>query len=43
MFTINVKADVQPTIDYLNKLAKGIGDKAITSALNKTVTQAERR
>lgn len=40
MFTINIKADVQPTIDYLNKLAKSLGDQVITSALNKTVAQA---
>ena len=41
MFSINVKADVQPTIDYLNKIAKSLGDKALTSALNKTIAQAK--
>ena len=40
MFSINVKADVKPAVDYLNRIAKGIGDKALTSALNKTVAQA---
>ena len=40
MFSINVKADVKPAVDYLNKIAKGLGDKALTSALNKTVAQA---
>ena len=40
MFSINVKCDVQPTIDYLNRLAKSLGDQVIASALNKTVAQA---
>jgi hypothetical protein len=39
MFTLNVKCDVQPTIDYLNRIAKDLGDKAIASALNKTIAQ----
>jgi hypothetical protein len=40
MFTFNIKANVQPTVNYLNRIAKGIGDKALTSALNKTMAQA---
>lgn len=39
MFSINVKANVKPTVDYLNRIAKSLGDKAITSALNKTIAQ----
>ena len=41
MFTLSVKCDVRPMIDYLNRVAKGLGDQAITSALNKTVAQAK--
>ena len=41
MFTINVKWDVRPMIDHLNRVAKGLGDQAITSALNKTAAQAK--
>ena len=40
MFSISVKADTKPAVDYLNKIAKGLGDKAVTSALNKTMAQA---
>ena len=41
MFTLNIKADVQPMIRQLNALQEGLGDKAIASALNKTVAQAK--
>ncbi len=41
MFTLNVKADVQPTINRLNAIANGLGDRAIVSAINKTAAQAK--
>lgn len=41
MFTLNVKANVQGTVDYLNRIKNGIGDRAITSSLNKTIAQAQ--
>jgi hypothetical protein len=41
MFTLNIKADVQPIIRQLNAIADGLGDRAIVSALNKTTTQAK--
>ena len=40
MFTISVKANTQPAVDYLNSVAKGLGDRAIVSSLNKTMAQA---
>jgi hypothetical protein len=40
MFTLDVKHDVQPMINKLNSIAKGLGDKAVVSSLNKTVAQA---
>jgi hypothetical protein len=39
MFSINVKANVKPAVDHLNRIAKNLGDKALTSALNKTMAQ----
>lgn len=41
MITLNVKIDVQPTINYLNRVKAGLGDRAIASALNKTVDQSK--
>jgi len=41
MFTLDVKADVQPKVAELNAIRAGLGDRAITSALNKTVAQAK--
>ncbi len=40
MFTLNVKIDTKPVIDHLNAIKKGLGDQAITSALNDTAAQA---
>ncbi len=37
MFTLNVRADVKGTIDYLNRVQKGIGDKVLVESLNRTI------
>jgi hypothetical protein len=41
MFTLDVKADVQPTIAYLNRIKDGLGDQVIASTLNKTIDQTQ--
>ena len=41
MFTINVHADFKPLVDRLNAVKAAAGDKALVSALNKTVAQAQ--
>lgn len=43
MFTISVKTNVKPTVDWLNRISKGIGDRSIVSALNKTIAQVNTR
>jgi hypothetical protein len=41
MFTLDIKADVRPAIEMLNRIKAGLGDQAIASALNKTIAQAK--
>jgi Prophage minor tail protein Z (GPZ) len=41
MVTLDVRADVKPAVDYLNRIAKGVGDKAIVAALNETMKQVK--
>ena len=41
MFTIDVRIDVKPALDRLNAVKAGLGDRAVGSALNKTMASAK--
>jgi hypothetical protein len=41
MFTLRIASDVRPARDKLNSLSTALGDRALVSALNKTVAQAK--
>lgn len=43
MISVRVRFDPQPAIDRLNAMKRGMGDRAATSALNKTAAQAKTR
>lgn len=43
MITVNIRADTQPFVNRMNDIKRGLGDRALVSALNKTIAQSKTR